>query len=124
MNAAINIDFPFGFAFSGRTATCDNDAHVRDLIEQLLFTRPGERVNRPNFGAGLMHAVFGAAGAEAALALEMITRAALHRELGDIIEIQVLSARAEDAALIVDIRYSIRRTGEHRVDRFAIGGPA
>ncbi len=117
----MNIDFPLRFAGTGRTATVDGDAHIRDMIEQLLFTRPGERVNRPDFGAGLMHAVFGAASPEVATALEFGTRAALQRYLGDVIEVQALDVRADDAALIVEVRYAVRRTAERRVESFAIG---
>ncbi|HEX6740518.1 MAG TPA: GPW/gp25 family protein [Sphingomicrobium sp.] len=94
------------------------------MIEQLLLTRPGERVNRPEFGAGLMHAVFGASGPEAATALELASRAALHRYLGDIIEVQSLTARAEDAALIVDVRYVVRRTAEQRTATVSLGQSA
>jgi phage baseplate assembly protein W len=115
--------FPYGFDPGGRTAGRDEDAHVRDMIEQLLLTRPGERVNRPDFGAGLMHAVFGAAGPEAATALELASRAALHRYLGDLIEIQSLTGRADDAALVIDVHYVIRRTGDRRVASVALGEP-
>ena len=54
----MNIDFPFHFDGSGRTASTDDDDHIRDMIEQLLFTSPGERVNRPDFGSGLLQLVF------------------------------------------------------------------
>ncbi|KAB7648051.1 hypothetical protein F3168_08330 [Polymorphobacter fuscus] len=117
------IDFPFAFAATGRTATCDTDTHVRRMIEQLLLTRPGERVNRPDFGGGLMHALFGAASPEAALALELTARGALHRYLGDLIEVGALTARADDATLVVDVSYAIRRTGDRRVASFPVGSP-
>ena len=54
----MNIDFPFQFDRRGRTATTSDAGHVRDMIEQLLFTNPGERVNRPDFGSGLQQLVF------------------------------------------------------------------
>lgn len=49
----MNIAYPFRFDGGGRTATADDDRHIRDLIEGVLFTNPGERVNRPDFGSGL-----------------------------------------------------------------------
>ena len=55
----MNLDFPYHFDSHGRTAAIDYDAHIRDLIEQVLFTAPGERVNRPDFGSGLLRLVFG-----------------------------------------------------------------
>ena len=54
----MNIDFPFHSDSRGRTATTDDDDHIRDMIEQFLFTNPGERVNRPDFGSGLLQLVF------------------------------------------------------------------
>ena len=54
----MNIAHPFTFDALGRTATTDDTRHIRDMIYLLLFTRPGERVMRPDFGSGLMHMVF------------------------------------------------------------------
>ena len=73
----MNIDFPFHFDDRGRTATTTLDDHVRDLIEQLLFTSPGERVNRPDFGAGLLQLVFAPNSAELAAAAAVPRRRAL-----------------------------------------------
>jgi len=124
MNARVEIDFPFAIDPRGRTATTDEADHIRDMIEQLLFTRPGERVNRPDFGAGVMHQVFAFASPEAATALEFTTRAALQRYLGDVIEVQKLDVTAIDASLQVEIHYLIRVTGERPVQTFVVGGPA
>jgi phage baseplate assembly protein W len=115
----MNIAFPLRFDARGRTAECDEAAHVRDMIEQVLFTMPGERVNRPDFGCGLMHAVFSANGPEIAAALEFNARAALQRYLGDVIEVTRLAASAEEAVLLVEIDYVIRRTGESRSEQIA-----
>ena len=54
----MNIDFPFHFDSRGHTASTDENDHVRDMIEQLIFTSPGERVNRPDFGSGLLQLIF------------------------------------------------------------------
>jgi uncharacterized protein len=124
MTPQSDIDFPFAIDAHGRTATAGLDDHVRDMIEQLLFTRPGERVNRPDFGAGLMHQVFAVASPEAATALEYTTRAALQRWLGDLIEVQALEVRAVDASLEVTLRYLIRATGERPVQTFVLGDGA
>jgi phage baseplate assembly protein W len=116
----MQIDFPFHFDAAGRTAATDDADHVRDMIELLLFTRPGERVNRPDFGSGLMHAVFAPNSPELATALEFTTRAALQRYLGDVIEVLALSLQADDAALRVELRYALRRTGELRNQSFVL----
>jgi phage baseplate assembly protein W len=81
------------------------------MIEQLIFTRPGERVNRPDFGSGLMHMVFSPNTPELAAALQFTLQAALDRWLGDVIDIERLEVMSEDAVLSVDIGYKIRRTG-------------
>jgi hypothetical protein len=117
----MNVAFPLRFDSSRRTARCDDARHVRDMIEQLLFTMPGERVNRPDFGCGLMHAVFAANSPELAAALEFGTRAALQRFLGDVIDVRRLSATADDSMLRVEIDYVIRRSGEVRCDEFSSG---
>ncbi len=114
----MQIDYPFHFGANGRTALAEEADHVRDMIELLLFTRPGERVNRPDFGSGLMHAVFAPNSQELAAALEFTIRAALQRYLGDVIEVQALVVQADDAALRVTVRYALRSSGERREHAF------
>jgi uncharacterized protein len=106
----MNIDFPFHFDGRGRTATTDEDGHIRDMIEQLLFTHPGERVNRPDFGSGLMQLVFAPNSPELAAALQFTLQAALQRYLGDVIELQGLEVAAVDSRLDIEVRYLVRRT--------------
>ncbi len=118
------IDFPFHFDTLGRTGGTSDADHVRDMIEQLLFTRPGERVMRPDFGSGLMHAVFALNSPEIASALEFTTRAALQRLLGDVIEVQALAVVADDAALRVNLVYALRASGERRNESFLMGQPS
>jgi len=52
------LDHPYHFDSQGRTATTGARDHIRDLIEQVLFTSPGERVMRPDFGCGIHDLVF------------------------------------------------------------------
>jgi len=114
----MNIDFPFHFDARGRTATTDDDEHIRDMIEQLLFTSPGERVNRPDFGSGLLQMVFAPNSVELASALQFTTQAALQRELGDLIDLQLLEVAAEEATLSVTVKYVVRRTQQARTESF------
>ena len=115
----MNIDFPFQFDSSGRTAATDDADHIRDMIEQLLFTNPGERVNRPDFGSGLLQMVFAANSPELASALQFTTQAALQRYLGDVIDLRELQVTTEDATLNVTVRYAHRRTGAEVTESFA-----
>lgn len=116
----MQIDFPFAFDARGRTAQSPSDAdHIRDMIELLLFTNPGERVNRPDFGSGLRQLVFAANTPEVAAALQFTVQAALERWLGDLIAIDRLEVTSDDARLEVDIAYALRATGERVETSFA-----
>ena len=115
----MNIDFPFRFDPSGGTAATGYEDHVRDMIEQVLFTTPGERVNRPDFGSGLMELVFEPNSDALAATLQMVAQASLVRWLGDIIDVESLQVTNDDSTLLVDLRYSIRRTGQSFDELFA-----
>src|SRR6516165_1852480 len=104
----LNIAFPLHFDGRGRTATTDPDTHVRDLIEQVLFTSPGERVNRPDFGSGLLGLLFSPNSPELEAALDYSVRASLQRWLGDLIAVQALEIVREDSALFVTVSYGVR----------------
>lgn len=121
---ATNIAFPWHFDSAGHTATVSDDDHLRDMIEQVLFTNPGERVNRPDFGSGILQLVFAPNSPELAAALEFTMRSALQRWLGDLIEVSSLEVVSEDASLRVDLSYVVRRTAESRSVTFTRGGGA
>lgn len=118
----MQIDYPLSVSSQGRTATTDEQEHVRDMIEQLLFTTPGERVNRPDFGCGLLRMVFEPTSPEIAAALQFTTQAALQRWLGDVIEAQAVEITSEDSKLRVTVQYLVRSTSERRRDTFVTGG--
>ncbi len=120
----MNIDFPFHFDGRGRTATTDDDDHIRDMIEQLLFTRPGERVNRPDFGSGLLQLVFAPNSDELASALRFALQGALQLWLSDVIDLEDLQVLNDAATLRIAVSYVVRRTGERRVDVVEQGGAA
>src|SRR3954463_16141395 len=100
----MNMDYPYGIGADGRTATTDHPGHVRDMIEQLLFTRPGERVNRPDFGCGLLDLVFEPNSPELAAALQVSAEGALARWLGDVIAVDELTVTAEEATLRINLK--------------------
>jgi uncharacterized protein len=108
------FDFPYRITGAGQTAATDEDDHVRDMIEQLLFTTPGERVNRPDFGSGLMQLVFAPNSPELASATRFLVQGSLQQWLGDRIEIDDVQIAAEDSTLRVAVRYRLRRNGESR----------
>lgn len=117
--SSLNIDYPFRIGGAGRAATSEYDAHVRDMLEQLIFTNPGERVNRPDFGSGVLQLVFAPNSPELAAALQFTLKAAVQRWLGDVVEVQELTVESYDSTLRVDLQYVVRRTGERRSASFA-----
>ena len=114
----MNIDFPFHFDSRGRTASTGDDDHIRDMIEQLLFTNPGERVNRPDFGSGLQSLIFGPNSPELAAAVKFMLQGNLQRWLGDLIELQALEVTSEDSTLNILIQYVVRRNNQRQVAQF------
>ncbi len=108
----MNIDFPFHFDKRGRTATTDDEDHIRDMIEEFLFTNPGERVNRPDFGSGLLQMVFAPNSPEIASALQFTIQAGLQRWLGDVIVAQKVEVTSEDSTLRVLVQYVVRSTNQ------------
>ena len=114
----MNIDYPFHFDSRGRTATTGRDAHIRDMIEQLLFTNQGERVNRPDFGSGLMQFVFAPNSPELAAALQFTMQSSLQRWLGDIIDVVNLQVESEESTLRILIQYVVRRSNESQTAVF------
>ncbi|MCI0435111.1 MAG: GPW/gp25 family protein [Gemmatimonadetes bacterium] len=118
-----HIAFPFDFDARGRTATSEDEAWVRGLIEQVLFTSPGERVNRPTFGCGLLQAVFEPNNQALAAATQLTVQGALQQTLGDLIIVEAVSVRHEDATLSVTVQYTRRRTQERQVAQFSRPAP-
>jgi len=112
------LDYPFHIDGAGRTATTGRHDHVRDLVEQLLFTRPGERVNRPDFGSGLMQLVFAPASEELAASLQFTVQAALQQYLADWIVVEEVAVQAEDSSLRVRVRYRLIDEVETRTEEF------
>ncbi|HXT63370.1 MAG TPA: GPW/gp25 family protein [Pyrinomonadaceae bacterium] len=118
----MNLDYPFRFDGKGRTADTGDDDHIRDLIEQVLFTAPGERVNRPEFGSGLQRLVFSPNSQELASATQFLVQGALQQWLGDLIEVNEVRVDSEDAKLTVFVQYTVRRTQQSQTAEFIRGG--
>lgn len=114
----MQIDFPFHADNRGRTAATDTDDHIRDLIEQVLFTTPGERVNRPTFGSGLLQLVFAPNSPELATATQYVTQGALQQWLGDLINVESVDVEAQASTLRVSVAYTIRRNLQRQVAEF------
>jgi uncharacterized protein len=114
----VNVDYPVHVDGRGRLALTDDRDHIRDLVEQVLFTSQGERVNRPGFGCGLLQLVFQPNSEPLELAVQATVQGALHQWLGELIAVESVQVTAEDAVLQVTVAYTIRDTQERRVDAF------
>lgn len=114
----MNLDYPFSFDRTGHTATTDYAEHIRDLIEQVLFTNPGERLNRPTFGSGLLHLVFSPNSTELAGTSQFLVQASLQDWLGNLIEVRSVEVESQEEKLLVTVRYLIRQTHQEVTDQF------
>lgn len=115
----MHIDYPYHFDTRGRTAQAGQDEHIRDLIEQLLFTSPGERVNRPDFGSGLMQLVFAPAGDELATTTQFLVQSSLQQWLGNLIVVEDVQVTHVDSTIEVTVRYTVLRNRQARVAQFS-----
>jgi phage baseplate assembly protein W len=120
----MQVNFPYRFDARGRTAGADEADHIRDLIEQVLFTHPGERVMRPDFGSGLLQLVFAPNSEVLAATTQVLVQSSLQRWLGEWILVESVQVDAVDSTLRVTVQYVIRRTGTRVVGTFVQGGGA
>jgi phage baseplate assembly protein W len=120
MNA--NIRYPYQFDARGGTANTDDDAWIRGLIEQVLFTAPGERVMRPDFGCGLAQLVFAPNSPELAATTQFLVQGALQQWLGELIALEAVEIEAIEATLRVSVRYVVRRSGSRQLASFERAG--
>lgn len=117
-----NLRYPYQIDGRGRTAEAGEEEYIRGLIEQLLFTVPGERVMRPDFGSGVMQLVFAPNSPELAATTQFLVQAALQQYLGNLIALESVDVAAEDSTLRIAVRYAIRRTGASQVAEFSRPG--
>ncbi|NJP11712.1 MAG: GPW/gp25 family protein [Leptolyngbyaceae cyanobacterium RU_5_1] len=118
----MHIDYPIHFDGRGRTASTGEDEHIRDLIEQVLFTSPGERVNRPTFGSGLLQLVFAPNSDELAAATQLAVQGALQQWLAELIQVEAVTVQTDEATLRVTVQYVVRRSQQRQVAQFSRGG--
>lgn len=118
------LAYPYGFNNSGATAQTDLSSHIRDMIEQILLTSPGERVNRPTFGCGSAQLVFAPNSDVLAAAQQQIIQSSLQQWLADLIRVQTVSVAAEDATLQITVNYTVIQTQQQQTEQFVFGASA
>jgi phage baseplate assembly protein W len=112
------IAFPLSIDGRGRTATIGENQHIHDMIEQVLFTNPGERVNRPDFGCGLKRMLFMPNSQPLAAATQLLVKSALQKWLENEIQVELVQIDAQDSQLVVSVTYTNRTDGQRSVDLF------
>lgn len=118
----MDLAFPYGFDGTGHTAQAASPAaHIADLIEQILFTAPGERVNRPTFGSGTAQLVFEPASAVLAATAQQAIQAGLQQWLPDVIRVQSVTVTADDAAVQVTVSYTVLAAQQQLTQQFVYG---
>jgi len=119
---ATNLRFPYQFDTRGHTAVTDEDTWIRGLIEQVLFTAPGERVMRPDFGCGVAQLVFAPNSPELAATTQFLIQGALQQWLGNLIIVEAVDVQAEDSILRINLQYIVRRTQQRQIAEFTRAG--
>lgn len=121
---SVRVQHPFGFDGRGRTREADEADWIRGLIRQVLFTAPGERVMRPDFGSGLRELVFAPNSPELAATTQFLVQGALQQWLADLITVEAVAVEAVESRLSVTVTYVVRRTQDRRQDNFVQAGGA
>jgi uncharacterized protein len=122
-NTVMDVNFPY--QFDNRGCTMDPAADLlRQMVEQVLFTSPGERVNLPDFGSGLLQLPFAPNSAEMAAATQFSVQGALQKWLSGSVKVLSVVASAVDSTLTVTVTYAPLNTGITQVQTFVYGGTA
>jgi phage baseplate assembly protein W len=112
------LSFPYHIDPRGRSAQSSDADHLTEMIEQVLFTAPGERVNRPDFGCGLLQLVFAPNSDTLAAALQTTVQGALQQWLGALIAVEQVTIDNSDSTLSVTVQYSLRSTQQRVTAEF------
>ncbi len=115
---AFGLRFPFQISERGVAAASARTALIHEQLEQLLFTRPRERVNRPEFGCGVQRLVFAGADAGTAAAAEYVIRTSIRRHLAELIDLDAVRVSVIDSEIHIDILYTLADSGEELAASF------
>jgi Bacteriophage baseplate protein W len=119
----VNVDYPYHVDGRGRTAGTGVEDHIRDLIEQVLFTAPGERVMRPEFGSGLYALVFEPGGPELVATTQHLVQGSLQQELGSLIAVDTVQVAQDEGTLEVFVSYVVLQTRQRSQASFSRSVP-
>lgn len=111
-----SIKYPFAIDKNLGVLMQEKDfaSHVKQMMLQVLFTNPGERINRPDFGCGIRSMVFAPNSDATASLLQVIVTQALDKWLGDVISTEKVEAKAVNEKLEVKIIYTLKAKQERQ----------
>jgi Bacteriophage baseplate protein W len=111
-------DYAFPFRIdpaSGQAARTGYEAHVEQMIRQLLLTSPGERIDLPDFGCGLRQLIFAPNSDALAATTQLLVLQSLNKWLGNQIQVQNITVtRPDPAQLLIEIGYVLIETQSPR----------
>ncbi len=114
----MSLAFPYRIDLRGNTAANSGDEHIRDLIAQVLFTNPSERVNRATFGSGLRALLFAPGNDALSAAVQHTVQSSLQQWLGDLIQVDAVAVAVQDSTMQVTVQYLIRRSQQRQTTQF------
>ena len=114
----IQYSYPYKVDGRGRTASVKEDDHIKQMIEQILFTSPGERVNRPTFGSGINQILFAPKSNELAAATQFLVQGSLQQWLGDLIHVEEVKITNDDSTLNVVVKYIVKQSQQRHINEF------
>lgn len=101
------INYPFTISGNGRISLATQTDHLRQLIEEVLLTMSGERVNRPDLGSGLMQMVFAPNNHALTTTFEFLVQGALQAYLGNLVRFSGLTINNTDTTFSVSVQYTV-----------------
>jgi phage baseplate assembly protein W len=111
------LDYPYSVGSTGAPKLTGPDDHLRHLILQVLFTNPGERINLPEFGAGVQQLVFAPNSDMLRASTQFLVSTSLQRWLGDRIDVNqvsVTSTPGEEELVTIEIVYTLKATRQQQ----------
>ncbi len=112
------FSYPFSIDDNGRSSVTNEEQHIENLIEQVLFTSPGERINRPSFSCGLKQIIFEPNSDILAISIDTLVQSSLNLWLDHLIAIESVNVQNKDSILEVTVKYMIRKNQRTNVTTF------
>lgn len=125
------VTYPLQIDSSGQLKNADYASHIRQMIEQMLFTEKGERVNRPDFGCGLQQLIFDPMNDAIGLTVQPMVVAELSRWFGELIRVEDVKVTLapmqqgqSQPMIVISIQYVLLKNGKRVTDQFSRSGGA